>query len=70
MSSYTVSLPGPGPWGFRLQGGKDFNMPLTVSRVRSAAPTAARRLWFSPSSLEVQIDSVWLDGGNVSVLNV
>ncbi|KAA0709624.1 PDZ and LIM domain protein 7 [Triplophysa tibetana] len=24
---------GPAPWGFRLQGGKDFNMPLTVSRL-------------------------------------
>ncbi|KAF3841791.1 hypothetical protein F7725_023742 [Dissostichus mawsoni] len=34
MSCYTVTLPGPGPWGFRLQGGKDFNMPLTISRVR------------------------------------
>ncbi|MED6247101.1 hypothetical protein ATANTOWER_030057 [Ataeniobius toweri] len=32
MSTYTVTLPGPGPWGFRLQGGKDFNMPLTISR--------------------------------------
>lgn len=21
------------PWGFRLSGGKDFNSPLTVSRV-------------------------------------
>lgn len=35
MSSYNVSLAGPSPWGFRLQGGKDFNMPLTVSRVRT-----------------------------------
>ncbi|TWW82303.1 LIM domain-binding protein 3 [Takifugu flavidus] len=32
MSSYTVTLNGPAPWGFRLQGGKDFNMPLTISR--------------------------------------
>lgn len=31
--SYSVTLNGPGPWGFRLQGGKDFNMPLTISRV-------------------------------------
>lgn len=31
--AYNVSLSGPGPWGFRLQGGKDFNMPLTISRV-------------------------------------
>lgn len=35
MSSYTVTLNGPAPWGFRLQGGKDFNMPLTISRVRT-----------------------------------
>lgn len=35
MNAYTVTLPGPGPWGFRLQGGKDFNMPLTISRVRN-----------------------------------
>lgn len=33
MSNYTVSLVGPAPWGFRLQGGKDFNMPLSISRV-------------------------------------
>ncbi|XP_068610454.1 LIM domain-binding protein 3b isoform X2 [Brachionichthys hirsutus] len=33
MSSYTVTLNGPAPWGFRLQGGKDFNMPLTISRI-------------------------------------
>ncbi|TKS85887.1 LIM domain protein 5 Enigma -like protein Enigma-like PDZ and [Collichthys lucidus] len=38
MSAYTVSLPGPGPWGFRLQGGKDFNMPLTISRGSSDSP--------------------------------
>lgn len=34
MNVYTVTLSGPAPWGFRLQGGKDFSMPLTVSRVR------------------------------------
>ncbi|PNI56514.1 PDLIM5 isoform 8 [Pan troglodytes] len=33
MSNYSVSLVGPAPWGFRLQGGKDFNMPLTISSV-------------------------------------
>lgn len=33
MSAYTVSLAGPGPWGFRMQGGKDFNTPLSISRV-------------------------------------
>lgn len=36
--SYSVTLAGPGPWGFRLQGGKDFNMPLTISRVSVPCP--------------------------------
>lgn len=50
MTSYNVSLAGPSPWGFRLQGGKDFNMPLTVSRVRP--PNHGRRgLWFISSAL-------------------
>lgn len=34
-----MTLPGPGPWGFRLQGGKDFNMPLTISRVGNCCKT-------------------------------
>ncbi|KAK6299383.1 hypothetical protein J4Q44_G00308930 [Coregonus suidteri] len=33
MSIYSITLNGPAPWGFRLQGGKDFSMPLTVSRL-------------------------------------
>lgn len=28
-----VVMQGPGPWGFRLVGGKDFEQPLTISRV-------------------------------------
>lgn len=32
-SNYSVSLAGPAPWGFRLQGGKDFCLPLTISKV-------------------------------------
>ncbi|XP_065127828.2 PDZ and LIM domain protein 3b isoform X1 [Paramisgurnus dabryanus] len=28
-----VMLDGPAPWGFRLSGGKDFNQPLTITRV-------------------------------------
>ncbi|RXN37757.1 PDZ and LIM domain 5-like protein [Labeo rohita] len=35
MSNYSVSLIGPSPWGFRLQGGKDFSMPLTISKHQS-----------------------------------
>nr|XP_023664155.1 PDZ and LIM domain protein 5-like [Paramormyrops kingsleyae]XP_023664156.1 PDZ and LIM domain protein 5-like [Paramormyrops kingsleyae]XP_023664157.1 PDZ and LIM domain protein 5-like [Paramormyrops kingsleyae]XP_023664158.1 PDZ and LIM domain protein 5-like [Paramormyrops kingsleyae]XP_023664159.1 PDZ and LIM domain protein 5-like [Paramormyrops kingsleyae] len=39
-SSYSVSLPGPAPWGFRLQGGKDFCMPLTVSKLTDGGKAA------------------------------
>ena len=28
-----VRLEGGGPWGFRLQGGKDFGTPLTIAKV-------------------------------------
>lgn len=41
--SYSVTLTGPGPWGFRLQGGKDFNMPLTISRVSAQCPQPRSR---------------------------
>ncbi|XP_074849686.1 PDZ and LIM domain protein 5 isoform X4 [Carettochelys insculpta] len=40
MSNYSVSLVGPAPWGFRLQGGKDFNMPLTISRLSDGGKAA------------------------------
>uniref|UniRef100_A0A4X2JUT4 PDZ and LIM domain 1 n=1 Tax=Vombatus ursinus TaxID=29139 RepID=A0A4X2JUT4_VOMUR len=30
-----IVIQGPGPWGFRLVGGKDFEQPLAISRVRS-----------------------------------
>lgn len=51
MSTYTVSLPGPGPWGFRLQGGKDFNMPLTISRVGNLTGNALFHLQLLPISV-------------------
>lgn len=28
-----ITIPGPGPWGFRLAGGRDFNQPLYISKV-------------------------------------
>ncbi|MEQ2193565.1 PDZ and LIM domain protein 7 [Xenoophorus captivus] len=40
MNMYTVTLSGPAPWGFRLQGGKDFSMPLTVSRLTPGGKAA------------------------------
>ncbi|XP_076018919.1 PDZ and LIM domain protein 7-like isoform X2 [Genypterus blacodes] len=40
MNAYSVTLSGPAPWGFRLQGGKDFSMPLTVSRLTPGGKAA------------------------------
>lgn len=56
-SNYSVTLAGSAPWGFRLQGGKDFGLPLTISRVSGAydssvtswgiRPIRAARVWRS-----------------------
>ncbi|XP_030298671.1 LIM domain-binding protein 3-like isoform X10 [Sparus aurata] len=60
MSAYTVSLPGPGPWGFRLQGGKDFNMPLTISRITPGSKAAQGNL--VQGDIIVAIDGVSTEG--------
>ncbi|CAJ1066877.1 LIM domain-binding protein 3 isoform X2 [Xyrichtys novacula] len=60
MSVYNVSLPGPGPWGFRLQGGKDFNMPLTISRITPGSKAAQGNL--IQGDVILAIDGVSTDG--------
>uniref|UniRef100_A0A7N5JUN2 PDZ and LIM domain protein 7 n=1 Tax=Ailuropoda melanoleuca TaxID=9646 RepID=A0A7N5JUN2_AILME len=40
MESFKVVLEGPAPWGFRLQGGKDFNVPLSISRLTPGGKAA------------------------------
>lgn len=60
MSSYNVSLAGPSPWGFRLQGGKDFNMPLTVSKVTPGSKAASSNL--NLGDIIVAIDGVSTEG--------
>uniref|UniRef100_A0A8C8Z8H6 LIM domain binding 3 n=1 Tax=Prolemur simus TaxID=1328070 RepID=A0A8C8Z8H6_PROSS len=57
--SYSVTLTGPGPWGFRLQGGKDFNMPLTISRITPGSKAAESQI--SQGDLVVAIDGVNTD---------
>ncbi|XP_010793057.1 PDZ and LIM domain protein 3b [Notothenia coriiceps] len=39
-----VVLNGPAPWGFRLTGGKDFNQPLTISRITPGSKAAIANL--------------------------
>uniref|UniRef100_A0A3Q3W922 Uncharacterized protein n=1 Tax=Mola mola TaxID=94237 RepID=A0A3Q3W922_MOLML len=39
-----VVVQGPGPWGFRLVGGKDFEQPLAISRVAPGSKAAQANL--------------------------
>ncbi|KAG7492547.1 hypothetical protein MATL_G00015480 [Megalops atlanticus] len=60
MSNYTVTLKGSAPWGFRLQGGKDFNMPLTISRITPGSKAALGNL--NPGDIIAAIDGVSTEG--------
>ncbi|KAG7506951.1 hypothetical protein JOB18_019590 [Solea senegalensis] len=60
MSAYTVTLSGPAPWGFRLQGGKDFNMPLTISRITPGSKAAGGSL--AQGDIISAIDGASTDG--------
>ncbi|XP_026109422.1 PDZ and LIM domain protein 5-like isoform X2 [Carassius auratus] len=56
MSNYSVSLSGPSPWGFRLQGGKDFSMPLTISRLTEGGKAAKAKI--SVGDVVLSIDGI------------
>ncbi|MCI4384492.1 hypothetical protein PGIGA_G00039170 [Pangasianodon gigas] len=60
MSNYTITLGGPAPWGFRLQGGKDFNMPLTISRITPGSKAANGNL--AQGDIITAIDGVSTEG--------
>ncbi|KAM8940152.1 PDZ and LIM domain protein 5 isoform 1-T1 [Pelodytes ibericus] len=60
MSNYSVSLVGPAPWGFRLQGGKDFNMPLTISRLNDGGKAANANIGIG--DVVLSIDGISTDG--------
>nr|XP_056711486.1 PDZ and LIM domain protein 5 isoform X2 [Euleptes europaea] len=60
MNNYSISLVGPAPWGFRLQGGKDFNMPLTISRLSEGGKAANANVGIG--DVVLSIDGVSADG--------
>ncbi|XP_067992883.1 PDZ and LIM domain protein 5 isoform X2 [Melanerpes formicivorus] len=60
MSNYSVSLVGPAPWGFRLQGGKDFNMPLSISRLNDGGKAAQANVGIG--DVVLTIDGISTDG--------
>ncbi|KAF4014824.1 hypothetical protein G4228_006413 [Cervus hanglu yarkandensis] len=41
---HSVTLRGPSPWGFRLVGGRDFSVPLTISRVHAGSKASLAAL--------------------------
>ncbi|XP_071604242.1 PDZ and LIM domain protein 1 [Heliangelus exortis] len=44
MGTHSIVLTGPGPWGFRLVGGRDFEQPLAISRVTPGSKAALANL--------------------------
>ncbi|XP_031443447.1 PDZ and LIM domain protein 3b isoform X3 [Clupea harengus] len=55
-----VVLDGPAPWGFRLAGGKDFNQPLTISRVTPGSKASLANL--CPGDVILAIEGEPADG--------
>ncbi|XP_034041267.1 PDZ and LIM domain protein 1 [Thalassophryne amazonica] len=52
-----VVMQGPGPWGFRLVGGKDFEQPLTISRVTPGGKAAEASLCIGDMILAIDGES-------------
>uniref|UniRef100_A0A3Q3JAR6 PDZ and LIM domain 5a n=1 Tax=Monopterus albus TaxID=43700 RepID=A0A3Q3JAR6_MONAL len=61
-TNYSVTLVGPAPWGFRLQGGKDFNLPLSISRLTEGGKAAKGGI--AIGDLVLSIDGITTDGMN------
>ncbi|XP_040897696.1 PDZ and LIM domain protein 5a isoform X4 [Toxotes jaculatrix] len=61
-SNYSITLLGPAPWGFRLQGGKDFNMPLTISRLTDGGKAA--KAGIAVGDMVLSIDGIATEGMN------
>ncbi|XP_029963215.1 PDZ and LIM domain protein 1 [Salarias fasciatus] len=52
-----VVMQGPGPWGFRLVGGKDFDQPLAISRVNPGSKAAQANLCMGDIILAIDGES-------------
>lgn len=60
MTTKRITMKGPAPWGFRLVGGKDFEQPLTISRVNPGSKAALADL--CPGDVVISIDGENTDG--------
>ncbi|XP_061655360.1 PDZ and LIM domain protein 5b isoform X1 [Phyllopteryx taeniolatus] len=61
-SNYSVVLAGSAPWGFRLQGGKDFGLPLTISRLTDGGKAAKANI--SVGDVILSINGISVDSMN------
>ncbi|KAJ8015151.1 hypothetical protein DPEC_G00023170 [Dallia pectoralis] len=55
-----VVLEGPAPWGFRLNGGKDFKQPLTITRVTPGSKASLANL--CPGDIILAIEGLNTEG--------
>ncbi|XP_016046321.1 PDZ and LIM domain protein 2 isoform X1 [Erinaceus europaeus] len=56
----TVDLVGPAPWGFRITGGRDFHMPIMVTKVTEQGKAEAANL--RPGDIIVAINGESTEG--------
>ncbi|OCT87788.1 PDZ and LIM domain protein 4 [Xenopus laevis] len=49
----SVTLNGPSPWGFRLVGGRDYNTPLTISKINPGSKAELSNLYPGDVILEI-----------------
>lgn len=63
MTTQQLVLQGPGPWGFCLVGGKDFEQPLTISRVTPGSKAAIANL-LCAGDVITAIDALGSSGEN------
>lgn len=56
-TKYMASMRGGGPWGFRLQGGKDFGTPLAISKITPGSKADLASIGPGDYILEINGDS-------------
>lgn len=56
-----VVMQGGGPWGFRLVGGKDFEQPLTISRVSFIVSSCLNSCLPTPGQVQEKVPPLFIE---------